>query len=61
MKITKYGIVAISEDDVMATGFTVDGQMPGNWLPPHASELIITWAIERLKEVSNVKEVEIDE
>ena len=48
MEITKYGIVAISENEVHVTGFYVDGQVPGSWLSPNAGELIIMWAIERL-------------
>jgi len=46
--ITKYGTVAISEEEVLVSGFHVDGQMPGSWLPPNAGELIVLWAIERL-------------
>ena len=48
MKITKHGIVAISEEEVLVSGFYIDGAVPGNWLPPNAGEFIVMWAIERL-------------
>ncbi len=51
MEITKHGIVAICEDEIVVTGFEVDGSSPNAWLPIGAEDLIITWAIERLTEV----------
>jgi len=49
MEITKYGTVTISKDEVMATGFTIDGSL-GDQLFPNAESIIVAWAIERLTE-----------
>ena len=56
MEITKHGIIAISENDVVVSGFYVDGAAPGSWLPPNAGELIVLWAIERLWKTLSEKE-----
>ena len=49
MKITKHGTVTISKDEVIATGFTVNGGL-GDQLFPNAESIIVAWAIERLTE-----------
>ena len=51
MNITKYGIVIINKDEIVVSGFEVDGQIPNSWLPANAGDLIVAWAIERLTKV----------
>ena len=51
MNITKYGIVIINKDEIVVSGFEVDGQIPNSWLPANAGDLIVAWAIERLIQV----------
>ena len=51
MNITKYGIVMINKDEIVVSGFEVDGQLPNSWLPANAGDLIVAWAIERLTKV----------
>ena len=52
MRITKYGIVAISETEIHITGFEIDGQggfsVADSIDPQTACDLIRLWAIERL-------------
>ena len=51
MNITKYGIVMINKDEIVVSGFEVDGQLPNSWLPANAGDLIVAWAIVRLIQV----------
>ena len=52
MKITKHGIVAISETEIVVTGFEIDGQSGSSVAdsinPQNAMDLIRSWAIKRL-------------
>lgn len=52
MKITKHGIVAISETEIVVTGFEIDGQggfsVADSINPQNAMDLIRSWAIKRL-------------
>jgi len=61
MEITKHGIVVISEDDVFATGFAVDGSKGNERWPTNASDLIIEWAIGRLAKLTLRGQVAISE
>ena len=58
MEITKYGTITISKEEVLFTGFTVDGERHlSDQLFPNAGNVIVEWAIQRLTE--NPKQAKI--